>query len=474
MVSKIKQVIVRLFDVAPEERLKVFFLALLYFLIIGSYTITRDMKNSIFLVTVGKEYLPWARMISMLMLVPAIFFYSRLVDKIKRYQLLIFYSLLFGIANLIFAYYIGHPTVGMLNTATSPHRLFGWFFYFFVEGYSPFVVSVFWSFANSVNNPNEAKKNYGYMVAGSKFGGIVSAAIAWYLLGLSAQAIAHPYFSDVVVHQLVLVVSSLFLAFIPIVAYLFVKMVPANMMHGYEAAYKLEEAQSKSKVSHKPNMFAGLEMFVRYPYVLGIFGMVFFSDVISTVVSYLRLSVIQAGTSSTSEFSQTLFEMAFQTQCIGFFLSLIGTQTLFSYLGTRRCLMLIPFVIGLFLFYFIFETTPQAVKYVFVALYAFHYAFVMPVRESLYLPTVKEIKFKSKSWIDAFGGKFSKASGSMFNVYASTLGASMMLSVYSFFFALVIGSWFVVAFLLGRRFEKAIVNNEVIGSEKEVKGKTAV
>ena len=88
---KIRQEIGKLFDIEPNERLKLFFLALIYFLVIGSYTITRDLKNSIFLVTVGKEYIPWVRVISMLMLVPAIFFYSRLVDRIKRYQLLIFY-----------------------------------------------------------------------------------------------------------------------------------------------------------------------------------------------------------------------------------------------------------------------------------------------------------------------------------------------------------------------------------------------
>jgi AAA family ATP:ADP antiporter len=98
---------------------------------------------------------------------------------------------------------------------------------------------------------------------------------------------------------------------------------------------------------------------------------------------------------------------------------------------------------------------------------ALNYAFLAPVRESLYLPTVKEIKFKSKSWIDAFGSKFAKTAGSMFNVFASKMGASLLLPVYSFFFAGIVCMWFGVAFLLGRRFEKAVTNNEVIGSQSE-------
>lgn len=466
MASKIKQMVRGLFDIEPQERMKLFFLSLLYFLVVGAYTMTRDLKSAIFLGTVGKEYIPWVRVISMLSLVPAIFFYSRLVDKIRRYQLLIFYSTLFGVANLIFAYYIGHPTIGILNTDAQPTRLFGWLFYCFVEGYSPFVVSVFWALANSVNSPAEAKRNYGYMVAGSKFGGMVAAALAWYIFGLSAQ-LAHPYLTHVIAHQMILVISTIFLALVPIALILFIKMVPGYLMHGYEAAYQLEKHKSEAPAPSKPSMFAGLEMFAKYPYVLGIFGMIFFYETVSTVLGYLRLGVAEAGAGSISDVSKVLFEIAFKAHLVGFVISLIGTQALLSRLGTRICLMLIPFSMGGILFYLIFETSPEALKNAFVIFTALNYAFLAPVRESLYLPTIKEIKFKSKSWIDAFGSKFAKTTGSMFNVFAAKMGVAYMLPVYSFFFAGIVGLWFIVAFLLGRRFDQAIANNEVIGSQKE-------
>jgi AAA family ATP:ADP antiporter len=466
MASKVRQMIRGLFEIEPQERMKLFFLSLLYFLVVGAYTITRDLKSSIFLGTVGKDYIPWVKVISMLMLVPAIFLYSRLVDRVRRYQLLIIYSVLFGVANLIFAYYIGHPQIGILNTSAHPSRLFGWFFYFFVEGYSPFVVGVFWALANSVNSPAEAKRNYGYMVAGSKFGGMVSAALAWYIFNLSSQLV-HPYLTHVVAHQVILVVSTLFLALVPLVAVLFMKTVPGHLLHGYEAAYQQEKQQDKSASPAKPSMFAGLEMFVKYPYVLGIFGMVFFYETVSTVLGYLRLGAAEAGAESISDVSKVLFEIAFKAHFVGFVISLVGTQALMSRLGTRVCLMLIPFSMGGILFYLIFETSPQGLRNAFVIFTALNYAFLAPVRESLYLPTVKEIKFKSKSWIDAFGSKFAKTAGSMFNVFAAKTGAGFMLPVYSFFFAGVVFLWFGVAFLLGRRFEKAVVNNEVIGAEQK-------
>lgn len=466
MGSKVRQMVRGLFEIEPQERVKLFFLSLLYFLVVGAYTMTRDLKSAIFLEIVGKEYIPWVKVISMIMLVPAIFFYSRLVDRVRRYQLLIIYSIIFGVANLIFAYYIGHPEIGILNTNAHPTRLLGWLFYFFVEGYSPFVVGVFWALANSVNSPAEAKRNYGYMVAGSKFGGMVAAALAWYIFNLSSQ-LAHPYLTHVAAHQIILVISTLFLALVPIVALLFIKKVPGHLLHGYEAAYQQEKHQSKTIVQAKPSIFAGLEMFVKYPYVLGIFGMVFFYETVSTVLGYLRLGVAEAGAGSISDVSKVLFEIAFKAHLVGFIISLVGTQALLSRLGTRVCLMLIPLSMGGILFYLVFETSPHGLRNAFVIFTALNYAFLAPVRESLYLPTVKEIKFKSKSWIDAFGSKFAKAAGSMFNLFGSKLGASLMLPAYSFFFAGIVCMWFGVAFLLGRRFEKAVVNNEVIGTEEE-------
>lgn len=128
---------------------------------------------------------------------------------------------------------------------------------------------------------------------------------------------------------------------------------------------------------------------------------------------------------------------------------------------------MIPLVSGLLLTIYIFFPTPWVFAFAWISLKALNYAFSWPVRESLYIPAVKEIKFKSKSWIDAFGSKFAKSSGSAFNVFASKLSSTMYMPIHSLFFAGLIGMWFVSASLLGRRFEQAVANNEVIGQAEE-------
>ncbi len=450
-----------------HERLKVFLLTTAFFLIIGAYTIAKELKDSVFTHMIGKSYVPMAKWWVMIALIPAIFLYSKLVDKMRRYYLLCFFCVLYGVLGLIFAFLLGHPTMGLANSDTSVFRMFGWFFYYFVEGYSPFVVSVFWAFANSVNSPESAKNNYGFMVAGSKFGGALAAGFSWYFFKLVGAGTFKQYISDVTSHQMALACASMFLIIVPLVITYMMKKVPGQYLHGYEAAYQFEKQKSKEGKA-ETGAFSGIIMFLKYPYVLGIFGMVFFYEVIATVLSYLRLEVAQTQAHNMSQFTSFLFLVTFMYHTAGVFIALFGTTTLLKRLGERVCLVLIPVISGILLLYLMLSnTSPVALIIAFVILKAVNYAFSWPVRESLYIPTVKEIKFKSKSWIDAFGNKFAKTTGSFFNVIAERLGPTMFLPIHSFFFAVLIGGWFGTAWLLGRRFDKAIARNEVIGSDED-------
>lgn len=303
------------------------------------------------------------------------------------------------------------------------------------------------------------------MVSGSKLGGMVSAGVAWAILSHS-NPLASYVSSDIARHQLLLAYSSVMVLAVPFTIMLLMKYVSGKYLHGYEAAYQVEKERVKIG-EEKTGLFAGLSMFVKYPYLLGIFCMVFFYEIINTVLNYQKVGIAQANSASVSDISGFLFQVIFWTHLMGFLISFLGTKTLMKRLGERLCLLLIPVATGLLLFYFMFTYTPFGLLSVLIIMRAINYGFSYPVRESLYIPTVKEMKFKSKSWIDAFGSKFAKTTGSTFNVFAECLGEALIFTAYGIFFAGIIGVWIVAAILLGKRFERAVANNEVIGAEKE-------
>jgi AAA family ATP:ADP antiporter len=453
------------FQVDKEERVKLALLTLTFFFVIASYTLVKELKDSIFMTVVGRDCLPWVKIFAIVAMVPAIFLYSFFVDKMRRYQLLSLYSFIYGLLGLVFMYFIGHPTIGIANTVANPNRIFGWLFYFFIEGYSPFIVGVFWAFANSITSPGAAKKNYGLMVAGSKFGGLLVALIAWYFL---SPTVLH--LSDAAKHQVLAGASAVLLLIVPLIIWLLTKKVPAQYLHGYEAAYQLEKEQQANKSeTKKVGIFDGFKLLMQHPYVLGIFGFIFFYEVSSVVLDYQRKCLIGSCTNGAAGLSQELYRQMFLVHLVGCLVSLVGTSALMRKLGERKCLLLIPIVSGLLFFYFIAANTLSATVIVFICLRALNYGFSYPVRESLYIPTVKEIKFKSKSWIDAFGTKIAKGAGSSFNLFATGVlnmfGGSAFLMLNGAFLFLIVGLWGVTAFFLGKRFQRAVDNNEVIGMQ---------
>jgi len=463
MLASVKRTMNSLFAIAPHERLKVLFLTMSYLLIVASYTISREVKDTVFTAIVGSGSIPLARILSMVVLIVPLFFYAKLVDRLRRYQLLCVCALFYGIVGLIFTFFLGHPIIGMLNTNASSNRVFGWLFYFFIEGYSPFIVSVFWAFANSISDQKAAKENYGLIVAGSKMGGILGAVFSLSILSWTAPVIA-TRMNDVANQQILLGTASLMCLLIAGCVLMLMRKVPGCYLHGYEAAYKLEKERSRQGKS-KTGIWSGLSMILKSPYVLGIFGLVIFYEIINMILSYQRVRVAEANTASLSEMSVFLYKSIFFVHVIGLFISVLGTRTLIEKLGEKRCLILVPTLYGLMLLYFMTSYTQYSFVFVYIMTKALHYGFSLPLRETLYIPTVKEIKFKSKAWIDSFGSKFARAFSSLFSYVVDLMGAAFFFPAHILIFAATVLTWFGVAYGLGYRFEAAVARDEVIGFE---------
>lgn len=446
------------------EKVKFGLLALSFSFVVAAYTIAKELKDSIFINIVGREYLAKAKLTVVFVLIPAVFLYSYLVDKFRRYQLLSFYCYLYGISLFACAVLLGSSSIGLYNTDTSPWRLYGWLFYFLLEGFSPFIVGVFWAFMNSIANPKEAKNYYGLIVAGSKLGGMTGALFSWYLLSnLSMLAWFGISSNDVVAHQFLLGTVAVLLLFVPVIVKFMMKSVPGHLLHGYEAVYQAEKAKGKEG-AQKTGIISGLKMLVKSPYILGVFSLVLFYESLNVVLNFQRLALLQGQSKSIAGFTASLFLQRFWMHFFGFILSIIGAKVLMKRLGERACLLVVPALISCLLVYFLVVQTPQSILYVFIGLGSINYSLSHPLRASLYIPTMKDVKFKAKSWIDTFGTKLSKASGSIFADVVKYIipGTSAFFLVYGSFFAVLMGLWFSVSYLLGRKYESAVSNNEII------------
>ena len=111
----------------------------------------------------------------MVLIIPCMLIYSKLVDRLHKHQILYCMFLLYAFLGPLLAYALASPVCGLSNTQTSPYRVMGWVFLIVMDLYPSFVIGAFWAFVNSINTPEFARKYYGVITAVAKIAGILAA-----------------------------------------------------------------------------------------------------------------------------------------------------------------------------------------------------------------------------------------------------------------------------------------------------------
>ncbi len=454
-------------SIQPEFRLKVLFLTLTFMFMAACLSIWRPLKVSVFSKIVGASFIPEAKIYGLGVLFPLILLYSKLVDILRRHQLLYCFALFHAFGGVIFYFLLSHPVYGIANTSTSVDRVVGWLFYFFMESFNAFMSTSFWSFANSINKPKDAKSYYGLFVAGSKVGSIVAAGS----LDLSISYM--PWIKDSILLPNYLLIGSFLLFGAAFFIYLLMKFVPGYYMHGYEAVYQLEKQKAKERKKIKrrtflqflKDSFEGLIIILKNPYVLGIFLLIIFYEIMIVMLDYRVALVADASYSTVGGMAKYYARYYLLMNIVGLFISFFGTTPLLKLIGIRKSLFLFP-LISIFTIILTF-VYPSAVVFfmALVLLRALNYGLNHPVREILYIPTTKSVKFKAKAWSDAFGSRIAKGSGSFVNILLKKVSTGMAVALSSFVTLGMMGIWLVIVYFLGLRLKKALDNREIIGDE---------
>lgn len=442
-------------QIDEHDKTKLIYLAFAFFFIIGAYSILRSLKTSIFLAFVGAAYIPKAKIIAVFMLFPVMFCYSKLIDKVRRYQVTMSVIFLYAILGVGFSLMFLHPVYGVQNTQTNPYRLLGWGFEFFMDFFQALIVSSFWSFITSISTPDFANKGYGIIVGVSRIGGALSTLVSILILDYT------PITKSQSIPLLVFLASLLLIA-AGICLYQIIRRVPKESLHGYEAAYKASKQKEADYKGKKPSVLEGLSLMIKEPYVMGIFGLVCSVELINIIFDY-KMEVLMSIQTNNNLHAMSKFMLlytgAFQT--LGCILAFVGITTFLNFIGMRISVLVMPLASIIMAVLLYMHPTLSVVFVVMVIMRALQYGFNMPIREALYIPTIKDIQFKSKAWIDSFGRTIAKSSGSTVNLF---MGGGIQGIVGLIVIVGTSTMWIFIAYLVGKKYAHTIKNNSVIGS----------
>lgn len=439
-------------DLSKDEIRKFSLLALGFFIIIGSYWPLKALKDSVFINIVGPRYFPEAKTLSLLAYFPLILLYSKVIDYFSKENIIYFFVTFFGLTGLFIVYFLSDPVIGLSNLCPGPHRILGWVFYVFIESYINLIVSIYWSFINDITTPESAKKGYGMIAFGTQLGGF-----SFTLLGSYLSQETSLYSSRV---PLIALISFITFFALIVVVWSLKHLVEAKSFEGYvgsDDTTDKNDDQKDLKEEAGVGFFDGIKILISRPYVGGIFGMIFLYEAVTTMMSFKMYGLVGATFFDPGQVNKFIFNYALAVQFIACVIALFGTSFFQRKLGIRFCLVTYPVLLGLSIGIYLFYPTLGVISCVMVLSKALNYSFNQPAKEVLYIPTSKEIKYKSKAWIDVFGARLAKTVGSGLHKTAGAISGVTPLIALVF-----IGFWIFLSDKIGRKFHKIVSKNELI------------
>jgi len=433
-------------DLGSDEFKKFFLLAIGFFFLIGSYWPLKVLKDSVFMSTVGVLYQPYVKYMSLILFFPVVLLYSKLADYFPREKLIYTVLGLYGTVGLLFVYLFMHPTIGLANYEQSPTRLLGWGFYVFVESYISLMISLYWAFINDVTTPESAKKGYGLLMFGSQSG-----AVFFILVGRLLSNNEALYASR---SPIIALISVLMFFVVAMIVFVLTKIVRKKELSGYEEPKSKDHKDKKEDIG----FLDGLKIFLKNPYVAGIFGTVFFYEVVTVIMNYqLLLTTSNTFMPNRGLVNKFLFNFDLIMHSSSCLFALFGTSFFQRKLGIRWCLFIYPLFLGFSISFFMYNPVLMFIAGVIVVAKGINYAFHQPVKEILYIPTSQTIKYKSKAWVDMFGVRFAKMSGSFVN---NTFG--MFVHWIGLISMGIIFVWMILANWMGQKYDKIISKGEEV------------
>lgn len=378
------------FDIRRAELPFALLMFAYFFLVITSFWILKPIKKSLFIrhydVT-GFDLLGWimtaaqaellAKVLNMVVAFLAVVVFTWLVRRFRRQQLTFIFSGFFLASYALYSLVIREPAGATV-----------WSFYLFGDLFSTLMVATFFAFLNDSVEPDGAKRLYGLIGLGGVSGGVFGTTIVrtliedfsnahwlWVAFGLGLLIIAVAYAAGQLVDD---------------------RPRPAPAPSG------------PAKSARGNPALEGAQLVFRSRYLLAIVAIVGIYEIVSTILDFQFTSTIAHyldGPEIGKQFS-TVFAI---TNVVALIVQLFLTSFVMTRLGVGVALLVLPAVIlGGSLGFLIFPILWMG-SLLNTADNGFSYSINQSAKESLYVPTTEEEKYKAKAFIDMFVQRFAKA-----------------------------------------------------------------
>ena len=464
IISIFQQLVRPIFGTFEREEFKKFLrLGLVFATMLGTYWGMRALKKSIFIGLVGATMEPFGKFVSLVLLVPIVIAYNKLLDHYPRekayYVLAIVYSILLIAFSVTLFFVQASPVVLAARTgfALWATKGLGFLWYVFVESFGSVAIAAFWAIASDTTTPDSAKKGFSFVVALGQMGGIVLPQVLSRIssiLHIETDALS------------LMILSVLALSLIASMRLFFVR-TPQYLLDEFRGSCELKSHTTQD--ADEPGFFIGLKLLVTRWYLLGIFVLLSCFEIIVTIFDY-NFGLLAGKALSGAAMSQYMYSYASLVNTAALVCLLLGVNNITRFLGVSFTLLLMPCIVGAAIFGFLTLDSLNFLFWLMVGSKAINYALAGPAMKQLYIPTSRDARFKAQAWIESFGSRTAKTLGEGFNLtllplqatFGAIVGRAKYLMLCGYFGFMIVGVWGVVAFLVGKRYNRAVKDKTLV------------
>jgi AAA family ATP:ADP antiporter len=409
------RLLTRLAPIEPREVSAVVAAFALFFFMWAGYFAVRPVRETIGTV-LGRDQVADLWMFTALFSVLIIPVYGVIVARFRRS---VFLPATYGFVALVLA------AIGLAMQGGEVNPMLGKVFYVFISVVNLFLISMFWSFLLELFETGQTKRLFGVIAAGG-----------------SAGALAGPLISDISVGVIgnsgILYLGAAFF-----VAAILCQRVLLSLWTTRTGAGEREDRPIGG------NLFAGITLILKSPYILGIALFVVFISTVNTLLYFEQLRLVEITFPDTVDRTRVFARLDWIVQTLTVLSQVFITGRVAQRFGVTALLTWVPFAMVFGFLAIAGFGTFGVLAVVFVFRRACEYAFIRPAREMLWSPLDKETKYKAKNTVDVPVYRAADAiSAQVNNVVASSAAGVTGVAILG---AGVAALWGLLGWWLGRK-----------------------
>ncbi|HEX2455466.1 MAG TPA: Npt1/Npt2 family nucleotide transporter [Vicinamibacterales bacterium] len=375
----LQRLLAPLVEVRKEEGLTALMMFSYSFLAMTAYNAIKPLTRSKFISDLGADNLPYVLLAAGFIIGILMTGYAWLMSRLpKRWALP---ATQVGMAGMLLLFWFLFQTSGVWVSIT-----------FYLAGLilGVLLISQFWTLANLVYDPRQAKRLFGFVGGGAPLGGVAGSALASYAKEIGSTNLLLP--------------SALLMGICAVLVTLII---------GRE---KLGDDVEIGPKSEKGVGAGEAFALLRQSRHLQIIALVISFAAVGAAIIEQQLNMAAAaakGASSTDSITAFLAQVGLWTSSIGFVIQVWLTSKIHRYLGIGFALMILPVSLGSTAIIMLLNAALWAPGIARVLDQSLRYTVDKTTREILFLPLPGDIKLKAKSFVDVTVDRAAKAGGAL-------------------------------------------------------------